>query len=189
MLTDSCVCISPAFMQPAQSRQRSADSHHTCLPMHRHVQAAAEAEVQQLQSSLESANELLKRAMEAAAAAEAGAAEASAGAAKEVEALKARLAEAAGVLNAKDELREAKCVLGCWLMCCCLGLLVGVLLSFAAVAACLCMSACGGVLCAVGGTACMPGTARSSMDRLCVMLTHAAAARAAGSSTSRRSLR
>lgn len=71
---------------------------------------AAEAEVQQLQASLESTNELLRKAMEAARTVEADAAKTTAAAQAEVDAAKARLAEAAGVLNAKEELREAKCV-------------------------------------------------------------------------------
>lgn len=85
-------------------------------PEHCHVacvcacfeQAAAEAEVQQLQSSLDSTNELLKKAMETARTAEAEATTATAAAQQEVEAMKAKLAEAAGVLNAKEELREAR---------------------------------------------------------------------------------
>jgi hypothetical protein len=67
-------------------------------------------EVQQLQMSLDSTNELLKKAMEAARTAEEGASKAGAAAAAELEGLKACLAEAAGVLNAKEELREARCV-------------------------------------------------------------------------------
>lgn len=72
------------------------------------AQAAAEAEVQQLQSSLDSTNELLKKAMEAAQAAETEANTAAATAQQEIDAMKAKLAEAAGVLNAKEELREAR---------------------------------------------------------------------------------
>lgn len=72
------------------------------------AQAAAEAEVQQLQSSLDSTNELLKKAMEAARAAETEANTAAATAQQEIDAMKAKLAEAAGVLNAKEELREAR---------------------------------------------------------------------------------
>jgi peptidoglycan hydrolase CwlO-like protein len=74
------------------------------------MQAAAEAEVQQLQSSLDSTNELLKKVMETATATEAEAAAAKEAVQKEVDALKAKLAEAAGVLNAKEELREARWV-------------------------------------------------------------------------------
>lgn len=72
------------------------------------AQVAAEAEVQQLQSSLDSTNELLKKAMEAARAAETEANTAAATAQQEIDAMKAKLAEAAGVLNAKEELREAR---------------------------------------------------------------------------------
>jgi hypothetical protein len=64
--------------------------------------------VQQLQSSLDSTNELLKKVMETATATEAEAAAAKEAVQKEVDALKAKLAEAAGVLNAKEELREAR---------------------------------------------------------------------------------
>lgn len=74
------------------------------------AQVAAEAEVQQLQSSLDSTNELLKKAMEAARAAETEANTAAATAQQEIDAMKAKLAEAAGVLNAKEELREARWV-------------------------------------------------------------------------------
>jgi hypothetical protein len=74
------------------------------------MQAAAEAEVQQLQSSLESTNELLHKAMEAARTAEAEASTAAAAAQQEMDTMRAKLAEAAGVLNAKEELREARCV-------------------------------------------------------------------------------
>lgn len=66
--------------------------------------------MQQLQSSLESTSELLKKVMETATATEAEAAAAKEAMEKEVEAVKAKLAEAAGVLNAKEELREARCV-------------------------------------------------------------------------------
>lgn len=69
---------------------------------------AAEAEVHQLQTSLDSTHELLKKAMEAARAAEADATRAAEATAQEIEGLKAKLAEAAGVLNAKEELREAR---------------------------------------------------------------------------------
>jgi hypothetical protein len=72
------------------------------------TQAAAEAEVQQLQCSLDSTNELLKKVMETATATEAEAAAAKEAVQKELNALKAKLAEAAGVLNAKEELREAR---------------------------------------------------------------------------------
>jgi hypothetical protein len=74
------------------------------------VQAAAEAEVQQLQASLDSTNELLKKVMETATATEAEAAAAKEAMQKEVDTMKAKLAEAAGVLNAKEELREARWV-------------------------------------------------------------------------------
>lgn len=71
-------------------------------------QTAAEAEVQQLQASLDSTNELLKKVMETAKLSDVAAAEAKAAAVLEVDGLKAKLAEAAGVLNAKEELREAR---------------------------------------------------------------------------------
>ncbi len=72
------------------------------------LQAAAEAEVQQLQCSLDSTNELLKKAMEAARAKDAEATAAASAAQQEIDTMKAKLAEAAGVLNAKEELREAR---------------------------------------------------------------------------------
>jgi hypothetical protein len=72
------------------------------------MKAAAEAEVQQLQSSLESTNQLLHKAMEAARTAEAEANTAAAAAQQELDGMRAKLAEAAGVLNAKEELREAR---------------------------------------------------------------------------------
>lgn len=68
----------------------------------------------QLQASLDSTSELLKKVMETATATEAAAAEAKAAAQKEVDAMKAKLAEAAGVLNAKEELREARCARAAW---------------------------------------------------------------------------
>lgn len=66
--------------------------------------------MQQLQSSLNSTNELLKKAMEAAHTAEAEATAAAAEAQQQIDSMKAKLAEAAGVLNAKEELKEARCV-------------------------------------------------------------------------------
>lgn len=66
--------------------------------------------MQQLQSSLDCTNELLKKAMETARTAEAEAKTAADAAQQEIDSMKAKLAEAAGVLNAKEELREARCV-------------------------------------------------------------------------------
>lgn len=48
--------------------------------------------------------------MEAARTAEAEASTAAAAAQQELDSMRAKLAEAAGVLNAKEELREARCV-------------------------------------------------------------------------------
>ena len=66
--------------------------------------------MQQLRSSLQTANELLKKAMDTARSAEADASAAAAAAQQEIDGMKAKLAEAAGVLNAKEELREARWV-------------------------------------------------------------------------------
>jgi hypothetical protein len=72
------------------------------------LQVAAAGEVDQLQSSLTATNDLLTKAMEAAAEKEAALAAKTSEAAKEVEALQAKLSEVAGALHAKEELREAR---------------------------------------------------------------------------------
>lgn len=64
--------------------------------------------MQQLQSSLESTNELLTKAMEAARTAESEAKTAAEAAQSDIDSMKAKLAEASGVLNAKEDLREAR---------------------------------------------------------------------------------
>lgn len=64
--------------------------------------------MQQLQGSLDSTNDLLKKAMETARAAEAEASTAATAAQQEIDSMKAKLAEASGVLNAKEELRETR---------------------------------------------------------------------------------
>lgn len=69
---------------------------------------AAASEVDQLQSSLTATNDLLTKAMQAAADKEEALAAKTAEAAKEVEALQAKLSEVAGALHAKEELREAR---------------------------------------------------------------------------------
>lgn len=80
------------------------------LPWHLHVyvQEAAADEVQQLQASLVATNELLTKAMEIAAVKDTEIAAAQAAHQAEMDQVQAKLAEASGVLNAKEELREAR---------------------------------------------------------------------------------
>lgn len=99
-----CRCLHPALRYNTCTSLQTVISTPSALCL----QVAAEAEVQQLQSSLDSTNELLKKAMDAARSAESDAASAAAAAQQEIDTMKARLAEAAGVLNAKEELREAR---------------------------------------------------------------------------------
>jgi hypothetical protein len=74
------------------------------------VQAAAAEKQEQLESTLQATTDLLTKTMEAATLKDAELQAQKAEHSKQVEALQARLQEAAGALNAKDELREARYV-------------------------------------------------------------------------------
>ena len=73
------------------------------------VQAAADETQQQLESTLQATTDLLTKTMEAATVKNAELQTQKAEHSKQVEALQTRLQEAAGALNAKDELRECRC--------------------------------------------------------------------------------
>jgi hypothetical protein len=95
---------------PLEVAQRKRCSAHLALSAQPSLpaQAAAEAEAEELRSNLEATNDLLIKAMATATEQAAAAAEAAAAKQRELDAALARLAEAAGILNIKDELRETK---------------------------------------------------------------------------------